>query len=185
MALFFYNRIVALGVMLIPFGISLYLVGKFESMSSEKVRTLFFVYAGCVGLSLSLFFVAYSSESIAGAFFVTSSMFLSMVIYGYVTEKDLTGFGSFLFMGVVGFVIASLVNFFWYNSVLSFVISIAGVVLFTGLTAYDTQVIKSYYLQSDSDEVGEKKAVYGAFRLYVDFINLFMYILRLMGSRRS
>jgi FtsH-binding integral membrane protein len=185
MAFFFYNQAVALGVALIPVGISFYLIGKFESMSSEKARTLFFVYAGCMGLSLSSIFVAYSAESIAGAFFVTSSMFLSMVIYGYVTEKDLTGFGSFLFMGVVGLVIASFVNLFWHNSVFSFVISVLGVILFTGLTAYDAQVIKSYYLKSDSDEVGEKKAVYGALRLYLDFINLFMHILRLMGSRRS
>ncbi|MDR1235653.1 MAG: Bax inhibitor-1/YccA family protein [Holosporaceae bacterium] len=185
MALFFYNRAVALGITLISVGIAFYLIGKFESMSFEKVRTLFFVYAGCMGLSLSSIFVVYSAESIAGAFFVTSTMFLSMVIYGYVTEKDLTGFGSFLFMGLVGLVIASFVNFFWYNSVFSFVISVIGVILFTGLTAYDAQIIKSYYLESDSDEIGGKKAVYGALRLYLDFINLFMHILRLMGSRRG
>jgi FtsH-binding integral membrane protein len=185
MELLFRNGAVALAIAFIPVGIGLYLVGKFNSMSVEKVKTLFLVYAGCLGVSLSSIFIVYSGTSIASAFFVTSSMFLSMVIYGYVTEKDLTSWGSFLMMGVIGLIIASLVNLFLHNSAFSFVISAVGVLLFTGLTAYDTQTIKSYYLESDTLEIGEKKAIFGAFCLYLDFINLFMHVLKLMGSRRD
>jgi FtsH-binding integral membrane protein len=185
MSLLFSNGGVALVVALAPLGIGLYLVGKFNNMSVEKVRTLFLVYAGCLGVSLSSIFIIYSGTSIASAFFVTSSMFLSMVVYGYVTEKDLTSWGSFLVMGVVGLIIASLVNMFLQNSAFSFMISAIGVLLFTGLTAYDTQNIKSYYLESDTLEIGEKKAIFGAFSLYLDFVNLFMYVLRLMGARRN
>jgi FtsH-binding integral membrane protein len=185
MSFLFYNRAAAFCVMLVPMGIAFYLVGKFESMSAAKARTLFLVYAGAVGVSLSIIFVVYSAESIASSFFITSAMFLSMVIYGYVTDRDLTGFGAFLVMGVFGLIIASLVNIFLQNSVFSFVISAIGVVLFTGLTAYDTQIIKSYYMESDSLEIGEKKAVHGALRLYLDFINLFVHVLRFMGARRD
>jgi FtsH-binding integral membrane protein len=154
-------------------------------MSVEKVRALFLFYAGFLGVSLSPIFIVYSSSSIASAFFVTSSMFLSMVIYGYVTEKDLTSLGAFLIMGVVGLIIAGLVNMFLHSSVFSFVVSAIGVLLFTGLAAYDTQKIKSYYLESDTIEIGEKKAIYGAFALYLDFVNLFIHILKLIGSRRD
>ena len=111
-------------------------------------------------------------------------MFLSMVIYGYATERDLTNFGSFLFMGLIGLIIASIVNIFMKSVVASLVISAIGVVVFTGLTAFDAQVIKSYYLESDSSEISEKKAVLGALNLYLDFINLFLYLLRFLGSER-
>jgi FtsH-binding integral membrane protein len=185
MSFLFYNQAVALIVALIPLGISVYLIKKLDSISAGKARAVFLIYAGCLGLSLSSIFVIYTEASIAAAFFVTSSMFLSMVIYGYVTEKDLTSWGSFLFMGVIGLVIASLVNIFLHSSAFSFAISAIGVVVFTGLTAYDTQVIKSYYMESDTLEAGEKKAVLGALKLYLDFINLFVCVLRLLGSRRN
>jgi FtsH-binding integral membrane protein len=112
-------------------------------------------------------------------------MFLSMVIYGYVTQKDLTGVGAFLLMGLFGLVIAGIINLFTHSSTADFVISVIGVIVFTGLTAYDTQVIKSYYLDSDSSEISGKKAVFGALRLYLDFINLFLYALRFLGNRRN
>ncbi|MDR2781631.1 MAG: Bax inhibitor-1/YccA family protein [Holosporaceae bacterium] len=185
MAFLFYNKAVSIIVALIPLGISLYLVNKLSSISAENAKALFLAYAGCLGLSLASIFVVYSAVSIASTFFVTSSMFLSMVIYGYVTEKDLTSLGSFLIMGVIGLMISSIVNIFMQSSTLSFIISAIGVVIFTGLTAYDTQTIKSYYFESDTVEISEKKAIFGAFRLYLDFINLFMSILRFMGTRRD
>ncbi|MBQ7674283.1 MAG: Bax inhibitor-1/YccA family protein [Alphaproteobacteria bacterium] len=171
-------------VALAPLGISLYLVGKISSIPVSTARTLFFVYSGVLGLSLSSIFLVYSHQSIATTFFVASSMFLGMVIYGYATERDLTNFGSFLFMGLIGLIIASIVNIFMKSGVASLVISAIGVVVFTGLTAFDAQVIKSYYLESDSSEISEKKAVLGALNLYLDFINLFLYLLRFLGSER-
>ena len=112
-------------------------------------------------------------------------MFLSMVVYGYITEKDLTSYGSFLMMGLLGVIVASIINIFTHSSGFSFVVSLLSVVIFTGLTAYDTQTIKNYYFDSDSIEISEKKAIYGALRLYLDFINLFLNMLRLIGSRRD
>jgi len=185
MSVFFSNMLIFWIVALIPLGIAFYLTSRLATMSVDKARNLFFAYAACVGLSLSSIFMVYSGTSVVSAFFVTSSMFLSMVIYGYVTEKDLTSWGSILMMGVVGLIICSIVNVFLHSSMFSLVVSAIGVVLFTGLTAYDTQIIKSYYFDSDAADVSEKKAILGALRLYLDFINLFMHILRLMGSRRG
>jgi FtsH-binding integral membrane protein len=154
-------------------------------MSPEKAKALFFGYAAILGLSLSSIFFVYSTFSIAYTFFVTASMFLSMVIYGYVTKKDLTNFGSFLMMGLIGLIIASIVNMFMRSSATSLVISAIGVIVFTGLTAYDTQIIKSYYIDSDSSATSEKKAIIGAMRLYLDFVNLFLYLLRFLGNRSN
>ncbi|MDR1982570.1 MAG: Bax inhibitor-1/YccA family protein [Holosporaceae bacterium] len=167
-----------------PVIIPIYLTAKLSNISVEKARTLFLVYAASLGLSLSSIFNVYSGVSIVSTFFVTSSMFLSMVVYGYVTEKDLTRMGSFLIMSLIGLIIASIINLFVYSSTFAFVISVIGVIVFTGLTAYDTQIIKSYYFDSDIEEVSEKKAIFGALRLYLDFINLFLYILRFTGSRK-
>ena len=172
-------------IALAPLGIAFYLIFRISNMSPEKAKTLFFVYAAMLGLSLSSIFLIYSAASIAQTFFVTSLMFLSMVIYGYVTKRDLTSFGSFLLMGLIGLIIASVVNVFMKSSVASLVISAIGVIVFTGLTAYDTQVIKNYYTELDSDGVSEKKAIIGAFRLYLDFVNLFLYLLRFMGRARN
>jgi FtsH-binding integral membrane protein len=185
MSVFFASPLVALVVALVPFGISMYLTVRISSVSAEKAKTLFFAFAACLGLSLSSVFVVYSASSVAYAFFVTSSMFLSMVIYGYTTGKDLTNFGSFLIMGLVGIIIASLINLFVMNSMADLAISAIAVIIFTGLTAYDTQVIKSYYFDSDGAEVSEKKAIFGALRLYLDFINLFLYVLKFVGVKRD
>ena len=170
-------------VVLAPLGIAIYLITKISRISPEKAKTLFFGYAAILGLSLSSIFFFYSTASIAHTFFVTSSMFLSMVIYGYVTKRDLTSFGSFLIMGLIGLIIASIVNIFTRSPVAHLVISAIGVIVFTGLTAYDTQMIKSYYMESDSYVISEKKAIIGAFKLYLDFINLFLYLLRFLGGR--
>ena len=130
-------------------------------------------------------FAIYTQASIAYTFFVTSAMFLSMVIYGYTTGKDLTGFGAFLFMGLIGLILASLINLFLRNTMTDHIISVIGVFIFTGLTAYDSQRIKNMYLESEANEIREKKAVFGALALYMDFINLFLYILKFLGKARD
>lgn len=172
------------GVVFAPIIVAVCLMARISKITPDTARMLFFTYAALVGLSLSSIFLIYSPKSIATTFFVTSSMFLSMVVYGYSTNKDLSSWGSFLFMGVVGLFIAGIVNLFLHSSTASFVISGIGVVVFTGLTAYDSQVIKSYYMESDENEISEKKAIFGALNLYLDFINLFLYLLRFLGSRK-
>jgi FtsH-binding integral membrane protein len=171
-------------VALAPLGVALYLRVKIASLSPGTAAVLFLVYAGLLGLSLSSLFIIYSVDSIVYTFFVASSIFLSMVVYGYITEKDLTSLGSFLFMGLIGLIIAGVVNIFMQNPIMHLVLGAIGVIVFTGLTAYDAQVIKSYYLESDSADIGEKKAIIGAMNLYLDFVNLFLYLLRFLGSRK-
>jgi FtsH-binding integral membrane protein len=181
----FSSRLTYFVVAFAPMGIAIYLGAKINDISAEKARTLFFVYSGLLGLSLSSLVLIYTAASLCYTFFVASSMFLSMALYGYTTQKDLTGWGSFLFMGLVGIVIAGLVNIFLQHQVFDLVISAIGVIVFTGLTAYDMQNIKGIYMDSDSTEVGSKKAVIGALHLYLDFINLFLHLLRFLGSRRN
>jgi FtsH-binding integral membrane protein len=181
----FSSRLVFFIVAFAPLGIAVYLGAKINDISAEKARALFFVYSGSLGLSLSLPVLIYTGASLLYTFFVASSMFLSMVLYGYATQKDLTGWGSFLFMGLVGIIIAGLVNIFLQHPVFNLVISAVGVIVFAGLTAYDMQNIKGIYMDSDSAEVGSKKAVIGALHLYLDFINLFLHLLRFLGNRRS
>ncbi|GHU12215.1 membrane protein [Alphaproteobacteria bacterium] len=172
-------------VALAPIAVVMYLSFKINSISAGKAKALFFAYAALLGLSMASIMVFYTTASIVSTFFVTSSMFLSMVVYGYSTQKDLTSFGSFMFMGLIGIFVAGIVNMFLHSTVTSLVISAIGVIVFTGLTAYDTQVIKSFYLESDSSDASEKKAVFGALQLYMDFINLFLHLLRFLGSRRD
>ncbi len=173
-------------VMLAPVGISIYMGVKFQSLSVSGARSLLYVYAGSVGLSLAFIFMVYTGESIARTFFVTASTFGAMSIYGYSTKKDLTSMGSFLMMGLFGIILASLVNIFMQSSALSFAVSVISVILFTGLTAYDTQRIKDLYYQvSGSGDTEDKIAIYGSLALYMDFINLFIALLRLFGDRRS
>ena len=171
-------------VMLAPLGIVFYMSFGINKMSASKAQTVFWIFAGLMGASLSSIFLAYTGTSITRVFFITSGTFGAMSIYGYTTKKDLTKLGSFLFMGLIGIIIASLVNLFLKSSMMYFVISIIGVLVFVGLTAYDTQKIKNMYLASDSGEMIGKKAVMGALTLYLDFINLFIMLLRLFGQRR-
>jgi FtsH-binding integral membrane protein len=143
------------------------------------------IYAAVMGLSLGGIFLVFTGASIARVFFITAATYAAMSLYGYTTRSDLSKFGAFLFMGLIGVVIASLVNIFLRSDAVQFVISIIGVIVFVGLTAYDTQRIKEMYLESDSKEVAGKKAIMGALALYLDFINLFMLLLLLFGQRRQ
>ncbi|MCH8861412.1 MAG: Bax inhibitor-1/YccA family protein [Proteobacteria bacterium] len=162
-------------VMIISFGIN--------RLSVTTTQALFWTFAAVMGLSLSSIMFIYTGGSVAKIFFITAAMFTSLSLWGYTTKKDLTGWGSFLFMGLVGIIIASVVNMFVASSVMEFAISIIGVLIFAGLTAYDTQKIKEMYYEGDSSDTTTKKAVMGALRLYLDFINMFLMMLRLFGNR--
>ena len=171
-------------VMLAPLGIVFYMSFGINKMSAAKAQTVFWIFAALMGLSLSWILLVYTGVSVARVFFITSATFGAMSIYGYTTKRDLTKLGSFLMMGLIGIIIASLVNMFLKSSMMHFVISILGVLIFVGLTAYDTQKIKNMYAASDTGELMGKKAVMGALTLYLDFINLFIMLLRLFGQRR-
>ena len=185
----FYQTIADTGliwiVMLAPLGFVLALSFGVQRMSAETAMVLFWIYAAIMGLSLGSIFLVFTGTSIARVFFITAATYGAMSLYGYTTRSDLSGFGSFLFMGLIGIVIASLVNIFVGSSALQFAISIIGVIVFVSLTAYDTQRIKQIYLESDTAEIAGKKAVLGALALYLDFINLFMMLLQLFGQRRQ
>jgi len=172
-------------VMLAPLGVVFYLSARINAMSFATAQTWFWVYAGLVGLSLSSIFMIYSGASITRVFFITAGMFGAMSIYGYTTKKDLTSMGSFLFMGLIGVILASVVNIFLASAALHFAISVIGVLVFVGLTAYDTQKIKEIYFAGDGHEVMGKKSIMGALTLYLDFLNLFLMMLRLMGGNRN
>jgi uncharacterized protein len=172
-------------VVFAPLALVLFLSFRIQSMSLVAAQTAFWVYAGLVGLSLAGIFLVYTGESVARVFFITAATFLAMSLYGYTTRSDLTRFGAFLFMGLIGVIIASLVNIFLGSPGLQFAISVIGVIVFTGLTAWDTQQIKEMYWEGDGDVVAGKKAVLGALRLYLDFINLFIMLMQLMGQRRD
>ena len=171
-------------VMLSPLGFVFALSFGIQRMKATTVQAVFWAFSAVMGLSLAHIFLAYTGTSIARVFFITAGTFAGMSLYGYTTKRDLSGMGSFLFMGLIGIVIAMLVNMFLQSSALDFVISVIGVLVFVGLTAYDTQRIKSIYMESDAADVATKKAIMGAVTLYLDFINLFVILLRLFGERR-
>lgn len=171
-------------VLFAPLGLVFFLSARIQAMSAATARITFLIYAGIMGISLAPILLLYTGESIAQTFFISAGTFGAMSLWGYTTKRDLTGFGSFLFMGLIGVIIASLVNFFLHSSALAFAISIIGVLVFTGLTAYDTQNIKEMYSANDDGSVSGKKAIMGALRLYLDFVNLFLMLLRLFGNRR-
>ena len=172
-------------VLLAPLGLVLLLSFRIQSMSLGAAQATFWGYAGLVGVSLGGIFLVYTGVSIAETFFITAAMFLGMSLYGYATGRDLTQFGSFLFMGLIGIIVAGLVNIFLASPALQFAISIVGVLVFTGLTAWDTQRIKEMYFAGDDDVIAGKKAIMGALTLYLDFLNLFMMLLQFMGQRRD
>ena len=172
-------------VILAPLGLVMWLSYGIQRMQASTAQALFWVYSGLMGLSLGVVFLAFTGTSVARVFFITAGTFGAMSLYGYTTQRDLSGFGSFLFMGLIGIIIAGLVNIFIHSSALQFAISVIGVIVFTGLTAWDTQQIKEMYYEADGSEIASKKAVMGALRLYLDFINLFMMLLQLMGTRRD
>jgi hypothetical protein len=172
-------------VMLAPLGLVMWLSYGINRMSAAGAQGVFWLYAGVMGISMASIFLVFTGASIARVFFITAGTFAAMSLYGYTTRRDLSRFGSFLFMGLIGVVIAMLVNMFLRSPALYFAISVIGVVVFTGLTAWDTQQIKEMYYEGDYGEVATKKAVMGALRLYLDFINLFMMLMQLMGARRD
>ena len=171
-------------VMFSPLAFVLVLSFGINKMQASTAQALFWAFAAVMGLSLANIFLMYTGTSIARVFFITAGTFAGMSLYGYTTKRDLSGMGSFLMMGLIGIIIASVVNIFLQSSAMHFVISVIGVLVFVGLTAYDTQKIKSLYLEADGAEVMSKKAIMGALTLYLDFINLFIMLLRLFGERR-
>jgi len=171
-------------LMFAPLGLVFFLSYKINSLSASTARALFFLYAALLGASLSMIFAVYTGSSITRVFFISASAFAGLSLCGYTTQRDLTGMGSFLMMGLIGIVIASLVSIFLRSSGLDWIISIIGVVVFAGLTAWDTQKIKEMYSPMDDGTVAGRKVVMGALALYLDFINLFLMLLRLFGGRR-
>ncbi len=173
-------------VLFAPLLMVMVLSAGIAKMSLAAAQATFWAYAGVMGLSLSSIFFVYTGESLVRVFFVTAILFGSMGMWGYATKRDLTSMGHFMIMGLWGVIIASLVNLFLHSSGLQFAVSILGVVIFTGLTAYDTQRIKAMYYQvAGGGEMAAKFAIMGALTLYLDFINLFMMLLRLFGDRRN
>ena len=172
-------------VMLAPLGLVMWLSYGIQRMQASTAQALYWIYAALMGVSLASVFLVFTGESIARVFFITAGTFAAMSVYGYTTQRDLSQFGSFLIMGLIGIVIASLVNVFIASSALQFAISVIGVVVFVGLTAWDTQQIKEMYYEGDGSEIAGKKAIMGALRLYLDFINLFMMLMQLLGTRRD
>lgn len=167
-----------------PLVLVMFLSFRIEHISLGAAQATFWAYAGLVGVSLAGIFLLYTGTSIARTFFITSATFLAMSLYGHTTRTDLSGAGSFLLMGLIGIIIASVVNMFLASTALQFAISLLGVVVFVGLTAYDTQRIRDIYLNSDDSVVAGKKAIMGALALYLDFLNLFVLLLQLTGDRR-
>jgi len=179
-----YNTPLRWVVMLAPLAFAFLLLPRIWNMSTTGAQMTFFSFATVMGVSISFIFMLYTGDSIARTFFITAGTFGAMSLYGYTTGKDLTGWGSFLFMGLIGLIIASVVNIFLQSSGMQFVISAVGVLIFTGLTAYDTQQIKMSYNENFGHDMAQKSAIYGALNLYMDFINLFLYLLRFFGDRR-
>ena len=165
-------------------GLVFFMSFRVNRMSASTALTLFFVYAGLLGLFLSSIFLQYTGASITRVFFISAATFGAMSLWGYTTQRDLTGIGSFMMMGLIGLLIAMLVNIFLKSSGLDWAISVIGVLIFVGLTAYDTQRIKEMYSVQDDGTIAGRKAVMGALSLYLDFINLFLMLLRLLGDRR-
>ena len=172
-------------IMFAPLGIVFFLSARLHKLSTQAAQLWFWAFATVMGLSLSYIFLAYTGTSIARGFFITAATFGSMSLYGYTTKKDLSAWGKFLFMGVIGIIIAAVVNIFMQSSALQFAISVVTVLVFSGLTAYDTQKIKQeYYRYAGNLEIASKMAIMGALSLYIDFINIFVSMMHLFGEER-
>jgi len=174
-----FGIIVAFSPLIFVFGMGM----AVNRMRASTLQIVFWAFAAVMGLSLSSIFFVFTGVSVARIFFITAAAFGSLSLWGYTTKKDLTGWGSFLFMGLVGIIIAMIVNWFLASPALYYAISIIGVLIFAGLTAYDTQKIKQMYYEGDGHELTSKKAIMGALSLYLDFINMFLFLLRLFGNR--
>jgi FtsH-binding integral membrane protein len=170
-------------IMFAPLGFVLVLSFGINRLSTGTAQILYWAFATVMGISLSAIFFVYTGSSIALTFFATAASFASLSLYGYTTKRDLSGMGTFLLMGVVGLIVASVINLFWMNDTFSLAIAGIGVLIFAGLTVYDTQRIKSLYFQIAGTEFLGKAAIMGALTLYLDFINMFLFLLRFLGSR--
>ncbi len=172
-------------VFLAPLALVFFLSFRVMQMSQAAAQATFWTYAALVGASLASILLLYTGASVAMTFFVTAGTFGAMSLYGYTTKRDLTGLGSFLFMGLIGILLASLANLFFKSAAVEFVVSVLGVLIFTGLTAWDTQKIKNtYYAVGGDTAAAGKAAIMGALSLYLDFLNIFLFLLRFMGDRR-
>jgi FtsH-binding integral membrane protein len=179
------NQILFFGIIIAELGLVVWLSRSIDSMNASKAIGLFLLYSALNGLTMSIIFLIYTSASIASTFFITAGTFGVMSAYGYFTKKDLTSIGNITFMGLIGIIIASVVNIFWHNEMLYWAVTYIGVLVFVGLTAYDTQKIKKMSLKLDIEsEEGSKGAIMGALALYLDFINMFLFLLRIFGDRR-
>ncbi len=167
-----------------PLALVFFFSFRLHAMSAATAQGVFWFYAGLMGLSLAPVVFVFTAQSVAKVFFITAAMFGAMSLWGYTTKRNLTGFGHFLIMGAIGLLIAMVVNIFLKSTALGFAISILGVLIFTGLTAYDTQKIKEMYDVSDDGETMTKKGILGALNLYLDFINIFVFLLQLIGDRK-
>ena len=168
-----------------PFGLLLLMGFRAAKMSVGAVQAVYWAVTALMGVSLSLLLFRYTGASVARTFFVTAAAFGALSLYGYTTKRDLTAFGKFLFMGVIGLILAGLVNMIWPSGTMSFIISAAGVLIFSGLIAYDTQKIKEQYADAWGTEMAEKIAIFGALSLYLDFVNLFQFLMAFMGQERE
>lgn len=171
--------------MFAPLAFVMFMSFRIEKMSASAVQTAFWAFAAVMGVSMASIFIAFTGTSIARTFLITGIMFGATSLWGYTTKRDLAKFGTFLFMGLIGVVVASIVNIFLGSSVLQFAVSIIGVLVFTGLTAWDTQRLKSEYSEHHDHETGTKLAVFGALSLYLNFVNIFQLLLSLTGQREE
>lgn len=172
-------------VMLAPLAFVMFFSFKMQTMSAASAQLMFWAFCAVMGLSMASIFLVFTGNSIARTFFIAATMFGATSLYGYTTKRDLSQFGSFLIMGLIGVVVASLVNIFLGSTMIQFVVSVAGVLVFVGLTAWDTQSIKEQYAENFDSETQQKIAVFGAFSLYLNFINLFQLLLNLTGQREE
>ena len=168
-----------------PLGLLLLTGFRAAQMSVRSVQAVYWAVTALMGVSLSLLLFRYTGASVARTFFVTAAAFGALSLYGYTTKRDLTAFGKFLFMGVIGLILAGIVNMIWPSGTMSFIISAAGVLIFSGLIAYDTQKIKEQYAEAWGTDVQEKVAIFGALSLYLDFVNLFQFLMSFMGQNRD
>ncbi|GAA5096566.1 Bax inhibitor-1/YccA family protein [Bartonella acomydis] len=181
----FYTSPLSYIVMFAPLIAVLFLSFKISTLSTSAARSLFFGYAALVGLSLSSIVLRYTTESIVQTFVITAASFGALSLYGYTTKRDLTAIGSFFFIGLVGLMLSMIVNIFLGSTALQFAISVIGIFIFAGLTAYDTQNIKLMYYEGDQSDTKGRKIIMGALSLYLDFINMFVFLLQFLGSNRD
>jgi uncharacterized protein len=178
------NVFIFFGLIIGQLALVWFLSARIMELSPTAATGLFLGYAALNGLTFAVIFLAYTASSIAGTFFVTAGTFGAMSAWGYFTKRDLSGMGNFLFMALIGLILASIVNLFWANSALYWIITYAGVLIFVALTAYDTQQIKRMIAEVRDEQNAQRVAIFGALKLYLDFINLFLFLLRILGDRR-